>query len=336
MKTTIALSLALLIAATVSAQTPPEPTPQTPPPTTGTPGPEATPPESAPAVTETTTTAQVDVGVQGVDNDTGSAKFTEYREVPKGVVLPLFRLRTDAPNYTLDLSGENVGRTDQHYAFRANTAFLRITGDYNEIPHNWGEGHTLLEQTGRGTWAMSDTLQRAFQTAIEQQWAISKPSVNYAFLSQLVAPSLATANAVDIGLLRKRGFVDFDIMPEAPVSTHVTYFVESRSGTRAAGTSFGFGNVVETPEPINYRTLDLGINAEMPFTEGVLRGGRRVNTFDDILTSYTFDNPFRATDSTDPSAYTAPDNRAVENTPAEMRVCSCFRFMGTPLRFLRG
>jgi hypothetical protein len=30
----------------------------------------------------------------------------------------------------------------------------------------------------------------------------------------------------------------------------MTYFREKRDGTRPAGTSFGFGNVVETGEPI--------------------------------------------------------------------------------------
>lgn len=304
MKTIIALSLATLVTTALFAQTPPEPAPPTPPPA-GTPGPEAKPPDE-PAPEQTTYNGAIDLGFQAVHNNTGSGKFTEYRDVPTGGVLPFFRFRTDAARYDFQVTAENTARTDQHYLFRVDTPWVRVNGDYNQIPHRWGAGHTLETQTSAGSYEISDTLQGAFQSALEKQFATNKGGINFTFLRNLVTPSLATANAVNLELLRKRGYLDVNIFPGATVNTHVTYFAESRTGNRAAGTSFGFSNVVETPEPINYRTTDLGVAAEMPFTQGLLRGGFRVNTFRDALTSYTFDNPFRITSATDPSAYTAP------------------------------
>ena len=284
----LALTLAALLTATLAAQTT-QTTPPTPPPVN----------------------ASVDIDLQGVHNDTGSAKFTEYRDIPKGVVLPLFHLFADSGAGHFQLTGENVSRTDQHYLFRADTSFLRLNGDYNQIPHRFGVGHTLEQHTSEGSWEISDTLQRAFQTALEQQFGTNKNGINFAFLSNLVGPSLAAANAVDIELLRKRGFFDLNLFPDAAVDSHVTYFAESRSGTRAAGTSFGFGNVVETPEPITYRTTDVGASAELPLARGLVRGAFHVNRFNDSLVSYTFDNPFRVTSATDPSAYTAPGPNSI-------------------------
>lgn len=304
MKKTIVLLLTTLFATALSAQTAPQSTPPSPPPA-GTPGPEAKPPDQ-PAPEQTTYNGAIDLGFQGVRNNTGSGKFTEYRDVPTGGVLPFFRLRTDAAGYDFQITGENTARTDQRFLFRADTPWVRVNGDYNQIPHRFGVGHTLETQTSRGSYEISDTLQAAFQGAIEKQFATSKAGVNFPFLLNLVSPSLATANAVNLELLRKRGFIDFNIFPDGAVNTHVTYFAESRSGNRAAGTSFGFGNVVETPEPINYRTTDVGATAEMPMKQGLVRGALRVNTFTDQLSNYTFDNPFRATSATDASAYTAP------------------------------
>jgi hypothetical protein len=335
MKKTIMLSLVTLcFAAFTFAQPASETVPPSPPPA-GTSSANATPPETPPSdattanTTTTTTTAETtetkvtatppettfdgtaSVGYQNVHEDTGSAKFREYRDVPDGPVVPFLRLRTTSGDFGFNLTAENPTRVDKRFMFGVNTSSLRVLGDYNVIPHRFGVGHSLETQTSAGAMEISDTLQAAHQSAIEQAWTANHSSINYAFLSALVAPSLKTANAINLELIRKRGFVDFNVLPDAKVNTHVTYFAESRSGNRAAGTSFGFSNVVETPEPINYRTVDVGATAEMPLKEGLLRGGLRVNTFKDSLSSYTFDNPWRATDSTDPSAYSSPGSGSI-------------------------
>ena len=91
------------------------------------------------------------------------------------------------------------------------------------------------------------------------------------------------------------------------VDVKLAYFRERRTGDRAAaGTSFGFSNVVENPEPVGYLTQDIGADAELAGSWGVARAGVHYNWFQNNITGLAFDNPFRATDSTDPSAYQAP------------------------------
>jgi MtrB/PioB family decaheme-associated outer membrane protein len=130
-----------------------------------------------------------------------------------------------------------------------------------------------------------------------------------------VQPLLAAPYIYDLGFDRRRGGLSLQILPESPINTRVTYFREQRSDTRPAGTSFGFGNVVETGEPIDYVTEDVGVRLEMPLKRGLVRGGITINRFNNRLQSYTFDNPFRATDSTDANAYQAPGTASV-NGPA--------------------
>jgi MtrB/PioB family decaheme-associated outer membrane protein len=77
------------------------------------------------------------------------------------------------------------------------------------------------------------------------------------------------------------------------------------------GTSFGFGNVVESPEPIDYRTQDVGLQAEYDQAWGLLRGSFNYNWFTNNIPFHTFDNPFRITDSTDPRAYLGPGSSSI-------------------------
>lgn len=267
----------------------------------------------------TYTLGRIDFGVQQADPDSDSSKFQEYRDVPNGVVIPYFRLLNQG-RWRIDLVAENVLRKDGRYRLFLETEPVRIKVDYNRIPHRFGNnGRTLLEDTHPGVLEISDTLQAAHQTALEQQFATNRNGINFAFLNNLVAPSLAAANTVDLALLRERGTLEVDLNPGKPLSVKLNYFREKRTGNRAAGTSFGFGNVVESPEPIDYRTEEFGASAELDQKWGLLRGAVRYNTFSNPINTLTFDNPFRVTDSTDPSAYTGPASGSI-NGPARGRV----------------
>lgn len=285
MKRSFLVALALAIPATVLAQTP--------------------------AVASTFTLGRIDFGVQQVGLDNDSSKFEEYRDVPSGVVIPYFRLFGEG-TWQYNLVAENVLRQDGRYRLLVEREPVRIKIDYNRIPHRFGnDGRTLLEETKPGVLQMSDTLQRAHQTALEQQFASNRAGINFNFLNNLVAPSLDAANTVDIALLRERGSAQVDLNPGKPFSVRLNYFQEKRTGNRAAGTSFGFGNVVESPEPIDYRTEEFGASAEYKQSWGLIRGAVRYNTFKNPINTLTFDNPFRVTDATDASAYTAPGANSI-------------------------
>jgi MtrB/PioB family decaheme-associated outer membrane protein len=238
------------------------------------------------------------------DVDTISSKFLEYRAIPNGLALPFFRLDGQKDGFRYDLAGQFLQQSDQRYLLRLEKDSFRLDGDYNTIPHRFGNGGKTLEQrTGDGVFQISDTLQQTFQTIIGPP----SSSITYAFLNKLVTPSLNAAPAdLDLMLDRERSRLGARFTPGA-LDLRVGYYRERRTGDRAnAGTSFGFGNVVETPEPLGYLTQDIGADAEWKGSWGVARAGVHYNWFKNNITSTAFDNPFRAVDSTDGSAYTAP------------------------------
>ncbi len=249
---------------------------------------------------------EIDFGLERADSDTNSSRFREYRALPNGPVLPYLHFKGNDKVW-YDVEVFNALQTDGRYFFDVRPWGLEIKGSYVRIPHWFGnEGRTLLNEQSTGVWLMSDTLQQAFQDAITNQFKTSPAGINFAFLNKLVAPSLDAANIVNLRLQRDRGQLEVALTKDKPLDVRVTYFNENRYGNRAAGTSFGFGNVVETPEPIQYRTTDYGLTAEYTRPWGLLRGNFHYNEFNNRLATETFDNPFRAVDSTDPSAYTGP------------------------------
>lgn len=254
---------------------------------------------------------RVDFGLQPVSLDRDSSKFNEYREVPDGGFIPMLRIFGDeALQY--DLVAENVRQDDARYRLRVGTPLFRVNIDYNQIPHRFGnDARTLYEPLENGMLRIDDAIQRHCQTEVEQQWAKSKPGINFAFLRDVMQPHLSTANVIDVGLTRKRGLVELRMPAGSPYDVRVTYFQENRNGSRPYSTSFGFSDSVESPEPIDYETRELATTAEFPFRRGLLRGSVQYNEFSNALPSVMFDNPWRITDATDASAYAAPGSGSI-------------------------
>jgi len=254
---------------------------------------------------------RIDFGIQGVETDTNSSRFREYRDVPTGIFVPFARFAGDE-KFRYDVTAENVLQSDARYRVLLDPSSVGIRAEFIKIPHRFGNsGVTLLEDTVPGVLSISPTLRQTFQSAIEKQFAANRNGVSYTFLSSLVNPSLSAESPIDLALLRERGQVEVRLTRDKPYDIRLSYFQEHRRGTRAAGTSFGFGNVVESPEPIDYRTRDFGATAEWTRESLLLRGSFHCNDFANKNPFEEFANPFRATDSTDPSAYTAPGSGSI-------------------------
>ena len=94
--------------------------------------------------------------------------------------------------------------------------------------------------------------------------------------------------------MRGRARVNVDLTRGKPVDVNLSYFREDRTGDRAAaGASFGFGNVVELPEPVDYTTQDVAATASLDRHWGSVRGTVRYNWFANAIPVLGFDNPFR-------------------------------------------
>jgi hypothetical protein len=94
---------------------------------------------------------EVQLGLIQKDVDTISSKFTEYRDVPNGIVVPFFSIRGHRGDLRYSAAGRNVQQGDQQFAFGLDHRKWSLDADYNQIPHRFGnDGRTLLEETRPG------------------------------------------------------------------------------------------------------------------------------------------------------------------------------------------
>ena len=94
------------------------------------------------------------------DVDTDSSKFREYRELPNGPVLSFLRSSGDQ-KVRYDVIVENGFENDRATASPHDLGRLRIAGDYNLIPHRFGnDGHTPPPRDVREAFSSSTTRSR--------------------------------------------------------------------------------------------------------------------------------------------------------------------------------
>jgi len=252
------------------------------------------------------------LGDRSVDVDTNSAKYNEYQDIRDGFWVPQVEIEGKTPDrarwMTIELA--NVGQRDARYTLNYDVSgrysFLL---DYNRIPHHYQNGATLLWSEVRpGVFEIADPIQKAIQSSI---LAVPRSQVTFAFLNSLIEPYLADSARVDVGIQRDRTHARLDLEKSSTFSWVVDYRHENRTGSRPYGASFGFNNVTELPEPIDTQTDDATLGGQWHAKSGGLRFGYRYSKFDNNIDRLLWDNPFRATDSTDASAYQAPGSASV-------------------------
>ena len=254
--------------------------------------------------------------------DVDSAKFVEYREVPKGISLPVLTLQGGYKGNDFGLFGEKVAQTDQRFSGYANVAWFDVRFDYNQIPHNMSfNGQTLFAETSEGVWNMNATLRKALGDAVD---AVPTTARTYPFYADLLAPTIASTNSIDITSQRNRGEYAFEFGKSLPFDLSFTYMRETKTGYRGAsgGNILGtVGSTVDVGEPLNETTQDYAIRAAFNFKYGNAYARYNHNVYNNQVDALVIDNPFRATDypytaATAPGGpgqvrfSTAPDNAA--------------------------
>lgn len=234
------------------------------------------------------------VTIRTVQGERESAKFEEYRDVPDGLSGEI-ELRYKKDSYFLELKAKDIAEDDQNLTFRAgNYGKYRIEIIYDKIPHRFAyDAKTLYSGTGSGNLSIADAIQANLQG-----------STSATDVANRLRGYLNDASTVDLQLFRKTGKVNVDIMALDPFNLRAEFSREKREGTRPFGGSFGFGNPIEIPEPIDYDTTQARLIAEYTKKPLYLSASYYISVFDNNIDTLTWDNPFRITDSTAANAYT--------------------------------
>ncbi len=223
----------------------------------------------------------VDIFVLELDQDTNSSKFQEYRDLSSGLWagLKLFGESADGGDRNFALRMRGIGRQDARYTFdyRLEGKYA-LTFDYNKIPHRFGNDAVM-------PWDRPVLNQLEFPDAVQ---GISTGDIEAFVLS---------GDRINLGLRRDRTRARFDLGKLSRLAWSFEYTHENRGGDRPLAVAFGFGNVQEIPEPIDYDTTGAEIAGELNGEKGGLRFGVRHSRFENNFDFVVWDNPFNAVEA---------------------------------------
>jgi MtrB/PioB family decaheme-associated outer membrane protein len=194
-------------------------------------------------------------------------------------------------NTVFNLIGRQLGRKDQDLSLDGGVAGLYQLGiNYSETPHNYAfDARSLWAGVGTDTLTLPDGMQADLQSTAS----------NADLVSRMLRYVYSGAELIDESLHRQTIGADFTLLATYPFVLKASASNESREGIRPWSASFGFGNFVELPWPVNYDTKEMKVMAEYgkPESRVYANASYRYSDYVDHNDSLTFDNPDRIVDA---------------------------------------
>jgi MtrB/PioB family decaheme-associated outer membrane protein len=229
---------------------------------------------------------QVDVGIRGTAFGNGSdeARFQRYRDVRNGVTVDRFRLSKDTDAHRYSLQADSVGYRDQRFsASYVNYGRLKASAEWNQIPLFYSQDtRTLYDQATPGQLTLNDSVQSGIQNK-----------------TLTLVTALGGASVFDLRTRRDvaSAALSYSVTPDVDLS--LTFKNTQKTGAYPWGGSFGIGSAIATelPVPVDHRTTEFGTSLEYANDRGFARVGYDGSFFRNSVTTLTWDNPSRITDS---------------------------------------
>ena len=223
-----------------------------------------------------------DFGIRASHLDGDAARYERYRDLGDGLVLDRIRFDTQQRGWMLGLAADHGGRPDQRYSGSAiRPGQVKIWGRWDQIP-------MLMSRTTRTLFTTPSPGELLIDDAIQTQ-VQAQPS--------FLATAVQTAHVFDLESRRHvlEGGVEYVTKMGLTFDANLRQI--DRDGAIPFGGSFGHSNVVETIAPVQQNLRDVDSTAEYVHGGLLVRGGLNGSWFHNDVTSLTFDNPFRVSDS---------------------------------------
>ncbi|MBI4471498.1 MAG: MtrB/PioB family outer membrane beta-barrel protein, partial [Acidobacteria bacterium] len=229
---------------------------------------------------------RIEIGIRHIFGDPNSSKFAEYRSIPKGLYIQRFELKLnnllDDKYYFGYQARETLEKDQSHLLSAGAHGKYKMQLRWDQTPHNFTNmASSFFTELTPGVF----TVPRQIRTTLE-----TTPS--------LLSDLLQQARPLNVSLRRETGSGTFTFMPTARWDFEVGYSREKQTGSRPIGTTTNsFTNVVELPEPIDYRTRQLKAGAEYSGRDWGLQATYLASIFKNNVGELVWDNPFRSLDT---------------------------------------
>jgi MtrB/PioB family decaheme-associated outer membrane protein len=238
----------------------------------------------APVILDLRSANFIDVGVRGTSFGSGSdqARFERYRDLRNGPTLDAFRYTNETDGRQFTAQGGHVGYRDQQYSASYNRyGKVKASFEWNQTPLFYSQDTaTLFTSAAPGVLRLDDAIQTGLQNR-----------------TTTLAGVVGQAQPFDLRTRRDVFDVKLTYSPIASVDWNLAIRNTTKNGSQPWAGTFGFSDAVELAVPVDTRTTEVGTAFEWSGPRGLARVGYDGSFFRNHISTLTWDNPLRVTDS---------------------------------------
>jgi MtrB/PioB family decaheme-associated outer membrane protein len=247
------------------------------------------PAETGYAQTETTAADErgfIEVGIRQLFGNRSSSKFTEYRHIPQGSFIRSSDIRLgNLLNNTFFFNFQSRESLEKDQSYLVDLGMYRtyrLDLQWDQTPHIFTTAaRSFFLESSPGVFVAPPPLRDHLQSQPEDLRAL-----------------LDSARPLDLSLRRDKGSGTFTYTPAEDWALQFQYSREKQNGRRPFGTTINsFANVLELPEPIDYRTHLMKAGTEYAKQNWGFQASYSGSFFKNKVDTLVWDNPFRETDS---------------------------------------
>lgn len=244
-------------------------------------------PAMASAQTTWQTKGEISAGVQQVENNSNSSKFSEYRDLRDNRVPFGFWFNALRPNgFFLEAAGTDITRRDQAFSLTLGMpGTWRINALWSELPHNLSnKAVSPYTATAPGRLDVAQTMAIPFK-----KLATSAADTTGVLLSDVVAAAYAQANArpIDLANQSRTGAIEVRYTGVQALTLSAGYKQRTKTGSHPS-----YGPIGDRPprtlniqlaEPLDYVTGDFTAAAEYVLPQYQIRAEYLLSNFENEI-----------------------------------------------------
>src|ERR1035437_1285166 len=243
-----------------------------------------------------------EIGVRALAGNHDSSQFNQYRDLHPGFFLQDFQTSLDHlfhGNYFLTVQTRDSLQKDQRFRMTfGDYGRFKFEFDWDSTPHEFSNSAVSLFTPGSpGVF----TIPAAVRTNLTNN-AASLPTM------------LQFAMGADTASRRQLGAGKFTYTPNGAWTVFLQYSHEKESGYRPFGALLNSSNMLELPEPTDYRTDELKAGVEYGNSRGGFQAGYSASIFNNEAPALQWQNPFNSVSAVSNSSQGQialyPDNTA--------------------------